>query len=93
MLESAQQSFYLKSTLNYKVIKTILGFQVIFKKKVIEQAKKYAKKKNISLSKLIEAYLSRTSFQEKDEPVISPLVKSLSGILKLPKEFDRKKRR
>lgn len=60
-------------------------------KKVIEQAKKYAKKKNISLSKLIEAYLSKTSFQEKDEPVISPLVKSLSGILKLPKGFDRKK--
>ncbi|MEX2233009.1 MAG: DUF6364 family protein [Cyclobacteriaceae bacterium] len=60
-------------------------------KKVIEQAKKYAKKKNISLSKLIEAYLNRASLQEKDEPDISPLVKSLSGVIKLPKDFNRKK--
>ncbi|HVY75351.1 MAG TPA: DUF6364 family protein [Puia sp.] len=60
-------------------------------KKVIEQAKKYARKKNISLSKLIEAYLQRTSSQEKDEPAISPLVKSLSGVIKLPKDFNHKK--
>ena len=60
-------------------------------KKVIEQAKKYARKKNISLSKLIEAYLHRTSLPEKEEPVISPLVKSLSGVIKLPKDFNHKK--
>ena len=60
-------------------------------KKVIEQAKKYAKKKNISLSKLIEAYLNKASLEERDETVISPLVKSLSGIIKLPKDFNRKK--
>jgi hypothetical protein len=60
-------------------------------KKVIEQAKKYAQKKNISLSKLIEAYLYRASSQEKEEPVISPLVKSLSGIIKLSKDFSHKK--
>ncbi len=60
-------------------------------KKVIEQAKKYARKKNISLSKLIEAYLRKTSLPEKEEPAISPLVKSLSGVIKLPKEFNYKK--
>lgn len=60
-------------------------------KKVIEQAKKYAKKKNISLSKLIEAYLNKASLQEKDEPPVSPLVKSLSGVIKLPKRFNHKK--
>jgi len=60
-------------------------------KKIIERAKKYAKKKNISLSKLIEAYLQKTSQQEKDELDISPLVKSLSGIIKLSKDFNHKK--
>ena len=60
-------------------------------KKVIERAKKYAKKKNISLSKLIEAYLNKASSQEKDETAISPLVKSLSGVIKLPKDFNHKR--
>jgi macrodomain Ter protein organizer (MatP/YcbG family) len=60
-------------------------------KKIIEQAKKYAKKKNISLSRLIETYLSKASQQEKDESTISPLVRSLSGVIKVPKDFNHKK--
>lgn len=60
-------------------------------KKVIEQAKKYAKSKNISLSKLIEAYLQKAASKEKEELEISSLVKDLSGVIKLPKGFDRKK--
>ncbi len=64
---------------------------LLLDKKVIEQAKKYSRKKNISLSKLIEDYLLRTSFKEQEEPVISPLVKSLSGVIKLPKDLDHKK--
>ncbi|MDR3714494.1 MAG: DUF6364 family protein [Puia sp.] len=60
-------------------------------KKVIEQAKRYAKNKNISLSKLIEGYLNKVSLTERAEPEISPLVKSLSGIMDLPKGYDRKK--
>jgi len=60
-------------------------------KNVIEQAKKYAKKKNISLSKLIEAYLNMASLQEKQDPIISPLVKSLSGVIKLSKNLNHKK--
>lgn len=50
--------------------------------KVIERAKVYARKKNTSLSKLVEGYLqflTTSNLPEKEE--ISPLVKSLSGIL------------
>lgn len=57
---------------------------------VIEQAKTYAKVRNISLSKLIESYLgSLVSPQVSEE--ITPLVKSLSGVLDLPENFDYKK--
>ena len=59
-------------------------------KRIIVQAKKYAKKKNISLSKLIEAYLSKASSDEEEQLDISPLVKSLSGVIKLPKDFNEK---
>lgn len=56
---------------------------------VIEQAKTYAKKKNTSLSKLIESYLGLlVDPNEKQE--VTPLVKSLSGVINLPKNFDNK---
>jgi hypothetical protein len=49
---------------------------------VIERAKSYARKKNTSLSKLIEAYLQfLTSGSKPDLEGITPLVKSLSGVL------------
>lgn len=57
---------------------------------VIEQAKIYAKKQNISLSKLIEYYLAQITSKQKKE-TINPIVKELSGILKLPKNLDAKK--
>jgi hypothetical protein len=60
-------------------------------KKVIEEAKKYAKRKNISLSKLIESYLNRVSGQQTGDAEISPLVRSLSGVLTVPKGSDHKK--
>lgn len=47
---------------------------------VIEQAKSYAKEKKLSLSQLIEGYLSLLTSSKK-EAEITPLVKSLSGIL------------
>ncbi len=59
-------------------------------KSIIEEAKRYAKDKNISLSKLIESYLERLTVPDKSAD-ISPMVKSLSGIVKLPKNFDEKK--
>ena len=57
---------------------------------VIERAKTYAKKKNTSLSQLIENYLGFL-IDPKDDNSVTPLVKSLSGILNLPKDADYKK--
>jgi len=57
---------------------------------IIEQAKLYAKKKNTSLSKLIESYLGLL-VEPKDTQEITPLVKSLSGIVNIPKNVDYKK--
>jgi hypothetical protein len=56
---------------------------------IIEQAKTYAKKKNTSLSKLIESYLGLLIDPDEKQEV-TPLVKSLSGIIDLPKNYDNK---
>jgi hypothetical protein len=56
---------------------------------IIEQAKTYAKTKNTSLSKLIESYLSLL-IDPNEKQDITPLVKSLSGIIDLPKDVDHK---
>ena len=57
-------------------------------KDVIEQAKAYARTQDVSLSKLIESLLSKL-VSEKDEPgSISPLVKSLSGVIELPEDYN-----
>ena len=58
---------------------------------VIERAKTYAKKKDTSLSKLIETYLDFLSDPKDNGSEVTPLVKSLSGIINLPKNFDDKK--
>ena len=60
---------------------------------VIERAKKYAQKHKTSLSKMLETYLdSLTNEQNKDKNnTITPLVKSLSGVVQLPADFDYKK--
>jgi len=54
-------------------------------------AKGYAKEKNRSLSNIIENYLKSLTKESKQEKVkLSPIVKSLSGSFKLPKDFDYK---
>ena len=58
---------------------------------VIERAKTYARKRNTSLSKLIETYLNFLTNPKGDDDEVTPLVKSLSGIINLPKNFDYKK--
>ena len=51
--------------------------------KVIEKAKNYARNSKTSLSNIIESYLQKlTSGSESEEDDITPLVKSLSGIVK-----------
>jgi Family of unknown function (DUF6364) len=62
------------------------------KKKVIDQAKKYANDHETSLSKLIENYLSAITIEIKSVENISPLVKSLSGVIHLPSSEDLKEK-
>jgi len=57
---------------------------------IIEQAKNYAKDKNTSLSKLIESYLGKLVTPNNTHEV-TPLVKSLSGVVDLPNNYDAKK--
>jgi len=58
--------------------------------KIIETAKLYAKSNNISLSKLIESYLGTLTKREKKENEITPLVKSLSGVISIDDDLDIK---
>jgi len=61
---------------------------------IIEKAKQYASDKKLSLSRLIENYLSSlTSDKMDNEMQISPFVKSLSSGIKLPADYDYKKDR
>ncbi|MFO7826445.1 MAG: DUF6364 family protein [Cyclobacterium sp.] len=60
------------------------------KKSVIEKAKAYSKTHKKSLSKLIESYLSTLTDSNDEDPEISPLVKSLSGIIELDGDFNYK---
>lgn len=51
-------------------------------KTVIEEAKDYAKNNSVSLSKLIENYLSSlTASEKKIKPKVSALVESLTGVI------------
>lgn len=50
---------------------------------IIEQAKAYAKANNLSLSKLIENYLSAITSEKQNQAKTSPLVKSLTGVINL----------
>lgn len=49
---------------------------------VIEKAKEYAKFNQVSLSKLIENYLENITSKMEQPYEITPLVRSLSGVIK-----------
>lgn len=60
--------------------------------KVIQRAKRYAKKKGRSVSELVESYFKSITELDKDQPdELTPSVKSLMGSFKAPKNFDYKK--
>ena len=61
------------------------------KESVIKRAKIYARSHKISLSKMIESYLDSITKDKKMEIEITPLVKSLSGVIDLPADYDYKK--
>jgi hypothetical protein len=60
-------------------------------KDIIELAKQYASKKGRSLSDIIENYLKTLVQNNNDKNDISPTVKKLIGVVKVPKNFDYKK--
>ena len=60
------------------------------KKNIIDRAKKYANDRETSLSKLIENYLDAITSPLSEKDSISPLVKSISGVIKLPEDFNHK---
>jgi hypothetical protein len=65
---------------------------LIADKEIIEKAKQYAKSQKISLSRLIESYLSSLVSKRSEKIEISPLVKSLSGVISLENDFDAKEK-
>jgi hypothetical protein len=60
------------------------------KKSVIIEAKKYASERGLSLSDLVQNHLHQLTTDENEEFEITPLVKSLSGILDLGDNFGYK---
>lgn len=59
-------------------------------KGVINQAKSYAKENSVSLSKLIERYLYSLTTRSEKKSKISPLVKSLTGVIPSGNYDDKK---
>jgi hypothetical protein len=57
---------------------------------VISRAKRYAREKNTSLSRMIESYLDALTRKGVEKGEITPLVKSLSGVIKLPEGYNYK---
>ena len=62
-------------------------------KEIIERAKNYARDKNRSLSDIIENYLKILTDKEKQNKnqKLNPVVESLKGSFKMPKNMDYKK--
>lgn len=58
---------------------------------VIERAKEYARSHNTSLSSIIQNHPQKITNAEDEKEPITPLVKSLSGIIDLGKDYDHKK--
>ena len=59
---------------------------------IIEKAKKYAKGKGRSLSDIVENYLKAITKEDNFESIdLTPIVKSLKGTFKAPKNLDYKK--
>ncbi len=60
-------------------------------KEVISEAKRYAKDKGTSLSEIVENYfIFLTKSMKSEEFELSPIVKSLKGSFKAPKDFNYK---
>lgn len=60
---------------------------------IITKAKEYADTHNTSISKLVELYFYLLSQKKHRDDNISPAIREISGVIKLPKGFDYKKER
>ena len=62
-------------------------------KEIIEQAKKYASEKGRSLSEIVENYFKYVTEIKHEEKLdeLSPRIRKLRGIVKVPPDFDYKK--
>lgn len=58
---------------------------------VIERAKSYARRHNVSVSRMIESYLDSVTHTKSKDIEITPLVKSLSGVIEINADYDLKK--
>ena len=59
---------------------------------IIEKAKKYANGKGRSLSNIVENYLKAITKEDNNESIeLTPIVQSLKGTFKTPKNIDYKK--
>jgi hypothetical protein len=59
---------------------------------ILKKAKRYVRKRERSLSDLIENYLKTLTNEDiPDEKELTPIVKSLKGSFKLPNNFNYKK--
>ena len=58
--------------------------------KLLENAKRYANHHNTSISHLVEAHLIYLCNKKQSVEHISPLVRSLSGIITLPEDCNSK---
>ena len=75
-----------------KIVAMNTKLTLTIEQSIIEKAKKYARKKERSLSDLIENYLrALTSEELEKENDITPVVRSLRGAFKMPENFDYKK--
>ena len=59
-------------------------------KEIIKRAKLYAKGTGRSLSEIIENYLEKLTEKPTEEKELSPRLKKIAGIVKLPDDFDEK---
>jgi hypothetical protein len=57
---------------------------------IIEKAKKYARNNETSISKLLENYLMKITSDQDVKIEITPLVRSLSGIIELSEDSDER---
>jgi hypothetical protein len=60
------------------------------KDSTIKKAKLYAKNTGKSLSKLIENYLEMLTEENTNKGDISPKLKKIAGVVKLPEDFNEK---